>query len=69
MRSFVIWLAAVIAGTAVGYILPVFIDIHPVVAVGGGMLIGSSLAITLNIMRSEEPHDDYYDPDMDEETE
>lgn len=59
MRSFIIWITAVSAGAALGYAISVFTGIHPVVSVGGAMLIGSSLAITANIMRSKEHPEDY----------
>ncbi|MEX0724173.1 MAG: hypothetical protein WD357_05850 [Gracilimonas sp.] len=61
MKSFFTWFAAVIVGGGIGFTLSHFIDFNMYLAIGAGIIIGSSIGITLNIYR--EPEDEIPEPD------
>ncbi|HET8864903.1 MAG TPA: hypothetical protein VFM80_04330 [Gracilimonas sp.] len=54
MKSTIIWLSAIVIGGLLGYGAIYFIDFNMYLAVGIGVLIGSSLGITINIHRERE---------------
>jgi|AntRauTorcE11897_2_1112592.scaffolds.fasta_scaffold01246_5 hypothetical protein len=67
MKSFFTWFVAVIVGGGLGFALSYFIDFNIYLAIGVGIIIGSSLGVTINIYR--EPEDDIPKPDELTETE
>ena len=54
MKSFFTWIAAMIMGGALGYGATHVFDASIYLLIGVGVLIGSSIGITLNIHREEE---------------
>lgn len=54
MKSFFIWLIAVIIGGASGYGSSFLIDLNMYIAVGLGIILGSTAGITINIHRDRD---------------
>lgn len=66
MKSFIIWLTAVIVGIATGFGISYMAEINLYVCLAVGVIVGSSVGITINIHREAEddlPNEDESDPE------
>ncbi len=62
MKSFLTWITAVVIGASLGYGTSFFLEVGVALPIAVGVLIGSSVGITMNIHR-----DDDYDIPPDED--
>ena len=54
MKNFLTWFTAVVIGGCLGYGIGFFIEVSAPLMIGIGVLIGSSVGITINIHRDDE---------------
>lgn len=54
MKSVLIWLSAVVIGGGIGYGIGVFNDLNIYLTVGLGIIVGSSIGVTINIHRERD---------------
>lgn len=63
MKSFIFWLAGLIIGALFGYAIAVFFELNSILAISCGIIVGSTMAITINILRSKEDIPPVPEPD------
>lgn len=54
MKNFFFWLGGLITGALAGYLSAIFFGFNTILAVCCGIVLGSTTAITLNILRDED---------------
>ena len=58
MKSFLFWIGGLIVGALAGYGIAIYFGFSPVLSIGCGIIMGSTAAITYNILRDDEDEDD-----------
>lgn len=59
MKSFIFWISGLIIGALAGYLTAMYFGLNYIIAVSCGLVLGSTTAITINILRS---HDEEHIP-------
>lgn len=55
MKSFLIWLLVTVTGAGIGYGISWLTGLNPYLCMGVGVVIGSSIGVTANIHRDQQP--------------